>query len=98
MTQKVTKQRLREIWNDPEFQASIHRRTTQRVDIYEDLAPPSAGQELGTLSIVWNFMDNQTRELLGTFHHYRRPDGSIGASGMLDPIFLLVNGVPYTDP
>jgi hypothetical protein len=68
------------------------------VDVYEALAPPDAGQEDGTISCVYDLMDNLNRQLLGTFHMYRRPDGAIGASGKVDPIFLLVDGVPMCDP
>ncbi len=50
------------------------------------------------MSHVYDFMDNKTHELLGTFHVYREPSGAIGASGMYDPIFLLVDGVPHVDP
>lgn len=52
------------------------------------------------MSHVYDFFDHNCypSELLGTFHAYKRSDGSIGASGMLDPIFLLVDGVPHVDP
>jgi hypothetical protein len=95
---KVSKRELRSIWNDPTFQSTLLRKTTQRVDVYEALAPPDSGQEDGTLSCVYDLMDNPNERLLGTFHMYRRPDGSIGASGKADPIFLLVDGVPMCDP
>ena len=95
---KVTKQELRNIWNDPTFQTALLSRTQQRVDVAEGLAPPQAGQEPGTMSHVYDFVNNDAHELLGTFHAYRRPDGTIGASGMYDPIFLLVDGVPHVDP
>jgi len=76
----------------------IRRRTTECVDVYEDLAPPSAGQVPGTMSLVRDHYDNNVGALLGTFHAYRKPDGTLGASGMWDPIFLLVNGIPHVDP
>jgi hypothetical protein len=98
IAQKIPKRALRAIWNDPAFQEALLRRATQRVDVYEDLAPPSANQEEGALSYVYDLMDNPNHQLLGTFHVYKNRDGSIGASGMPDPIFLLVNGVPMCDP
>jgi hypothetical protein len=49
---KVTKQTLRDIWNDPVFQSSILNRTQQRVDVSDGLAPSQAGQEPGTTSHV----------------------------------------------
>jgi hypothetical protein len=36
--------------------------------------------------------------LSATVHLYRNPDGSIGASGQPDPVYLLVNGIPLVDP
>ena len=36
--------------------------------------------------------------LLATVHLYKNPDGSIGASGQPDPVYLLVNGIPLVDP
>ena len=98
MPEKVSKWRLREIWNDPQFQAKALRRCTERVMVTERLAPPEAQQENGALSQVYDLFDNAAGELLGTFHRYRNPDGSVGASGKDDPIFLLVNGVEMVDP
>ncbi len=98
MAEKVTKQRLRDIWNDPVFQEQLLRRTTQRVDVSQNLAPTSAGQAPGTLSCIFDFMDNHAGALLGTFHAYMEPGGTIGASGKLDPSFLLVDGVRLVDP
>ena len=36
--------------------------------------------------------------LLATVHLYRNLDGTVGASGHPDPVYLLVNGVPLVDP
>jgi hypothetical protein len=96
--QKVTKWQLREMWNDPAYQAQMRRRTTERVMIREDLAPPGAEQVPGALSRIYDIWDNTANQFLGTFHCYRNPDGSIGASGKEDPIWLLVNGVLMCDP
>jgi hypothetical protein len=98
MAEKVSKRRLREIWDEPRFQAEFLQRTQQRVDVSENLAPPDANQVPGTMSHVYDFVNNDQHELLGTFHAYIEPGGVIGASGMYDPIFLLVDGVPYVDP
>lgn len=50
------------------------------------------------MSHVYDYVNNDEHELLGTFHVYKRPDGTIGASGLFDPIFLLVDGIPHVDP
>jgi len=96
IVQKVTKQHLRRIYNDPRFQSELRKRTTQRVDVYEAPAPIEAGQAEGALSWVYDLYG--VSGLLATVHQYRLRDGSIGASGRPDPIFLLVNGVPMVDP
>jgi hypothetical protein len=95
---KVSKRHLRDIWNDPAFQADLLRRATQRVDVYEGLAPPGAQQAEGAISYVFDLIDNMNAKLLGTFHCYKNPDGSIGASGFHDPQWFLVNDILLFDP
>ena len=96
--QEVTKWQLRAIWNDPAYQEPLRRRTTERVMVREELAPPEAEQVPGALSRIYDIWDNVANEFLGTFHCYRNPDGGIGASGKEDPMWLLVNGVLMCDP
>ena len=98
MARKVTKRELRDIWNDSAFQADLLRRSTERVFVYDELAPSGADQKEGALSQIYDLYDNRTGELLGTFHRYQNPDGTVGASGLADPVFLLVEGVPTVDP
>ncbi len=66
--------------------------------VTERLAPPEAYQKDGAFSQVYDLFDNVAGELLGTFHRYQNPDGTLGASGKADPIFLLVNGIEMVDP
>jgi hypothetical protein len=100
--QKVGKQELYKYFNDPTFRADLMTRTNQQVDVYCDLAPESAGQVPGTTSHVydWYSYDEQanTTTLLATVHLYKQPDGTVGASGQPDPVFLVVDGVPLVDP
>jgi hypothetical protein len=98
ITRKVTKQHLRTIWNNPTIQGEIMRQTTQRIDVYVAPAPPESNQEDGAISYVYDLMDNVNRKLLGTFHCYKNLDGSYGASGLPDPIQLLVNDTLLCDP
>jgi len=95
--QKVTRRELRAIFNDPEYQQLLFRRCTQRVYVYDELAPAAANEPPGTLSQVYDLYD-RSGVLLATLHEYKRPDGTIGASGMKDPYFLLVNEAPWIDP
>jgi hypothetical protein len=96
--QKVSKWQLRATWNDPAFQSAMLRRCTQRVMVREELAPSGSGQEEGAMSQVYDLYDNPAGEFLGTFHRYQNLDGSIGASGKEDPIWLLIDGVLHYDP
>src|SRR5271156_2780736 len=98
ISQKVTKWQLRAIWNEPEYQSQMRRRTTERVMVREDLAPPDAQQVPGALSRVYDIWDNVANQFLGTFHCYRNPDGTIGASGMEDPMWLWADGTYFYDP
>ena len=68
------------------------------MDVSEGLAPTEAGQEAGTMSHVYDFFNNDEHRLLGTFHCYKKPDGTIGASGMLDPIVLAHGDAVLVDP
>jgi hypothetical protein len=97
--QKVTEWELRAIWNNAEFQRAFLKRCTERVMVTERLAPLSAEQIPGALSRVYDLFDNTAESpFLGTFHQYLNPDGSIGASGKLDPKMLVVGGVLMCDP
>lgn len=96
--QKVSKWQLRETWNNPDFQDAMRKRTTERVMRREELAPPEAGQVEGAMSQVYDLFDNPANEYLGTFHRYKNPDGSIGASGKEDPMWLLIDGILHYDP
>jgi len=98
ISHKVSKRQLRETWNDPGFQAELLRRCTQRILVRDELAPDDAEQQDGALSQVYDLWDNDAQQYLGTFHRYLNPDGSIGASGKPDPIWLLVGDVYHYDP
>lgn len=98
MAKKVSRVELRSIWSNPIFQSRLLAKTQQRVDVYEKLAPPSANQKEGTLSCVYELYNNDGGDLLGAFHCYKEPGGTIGASGLHDPTLLLVDGVVYVDP
>src|ERR1700680_2769625 len=100
--QKVTKRELYRHFNDPTFRANLLRRTNQRIEVYCALAPVSAGQEPGTTSHVYDWVEYDRSQdktaVIPTVHLYKRPDGTLGASGEPDPTFLVVNGVPLYDP
>jgi hypothetical protein len=102
VARKVGKRELYRIFNDPDFRADIMRRTNQRVDVYEALASEDCHQEPGTMSHVYDWMEYDPAEnqmkLLATVHCFKRPDGSLGASGDYDPVLLAVGGQILIDP
>jgi len=57
-------------------------------------APKTAGQIAGTKSRTESWIDPAGIEL-ARVHYYKLPSGSIGASGLPDPIALLYEGVLY---
>lgn len=56
---------------------------------------PGAGQPHCTKSQFVSYYDSDGRELVRA-HQYRRPDGSLGASGLPDPKVLVYRGILYT--
>jgi hypothetical protein len=92
--QYVTQWCLRYFFNPPRFQVPYLQRVTQRVLTYDEPAPLESDQPPGTLSQIFEFYDASST-FLGEFHQYRRPDGSIGASGRIDPKQLLVANTLY---
>lgn len=57
-------------------------------------APPTSGQPLCTHSQTLAYIDDSNQEV-ARVHQYKRPDGSIGASGRPDPKRLLVDNILY---
>jgi len=102
MPRKVGKAELRRLFNEAKFRESLIRRTNQRVDVSINRASAECQQEPGTESHVYDWMEYVPGEdrmrLLATVHQFRRPDGTIGGSGQPDPIVVVVDGVPHTDP
>ena len=100
MPRKVGKSELRRIFN--ERRDDLIRRTNQRVDVSVNPASSESGQDPGTLSYIHDWMEydpkTEAMRLLATVHMFKKPDGSIGASGQPDPVVVVVDGVPITDP
>jgi hypothetical protein len=90
------------MFNEPAFHNDLQERHCQTVETYCELAPPDAEQIPGALSRVedwyeYNKETDKTR-LLATVHYYKNPDGTIGASGKIDPQLLVVGNEIFTDP
>jgi hypothetical protein len=102
IARKVGKRELRRIFNEPAFREDIVRRTNQSVEVSINPASPECRQGPGTMSHIYDWMEYMPEQkrmrLLATVHMFKKPDGTIGASGQPDPVVVVVDGVPLTDP
>lgn len=65
------------------------------------LAAPEYNQEPGTTSHVYDWMEYHPESggtLLATVKCFRKPDGSLGASGDFDPVMFVHNQEVLYDP
>jgi hypothetical protein len=91
--ERVSKQRLREIFNECQYFSRTQAGEFREVVLYSSPAPITAGQRPGTKSEIIEYRDANDRVAL--VHQYTRPDGSIGASGLPDPKKVLKDNVLY---
>lgn len=77
--------------NEGGYPSKISTLRTRR--LYDKPAHPSSKQVPGTRSIVDAYYDGS--QLVMVLHHFLKPDGTLGASGKLDPKQLLVNDTMY---
>ena len=80
---------LNQQFNDNGWEARLASYT--RVEIHNSLTPPERGQIEGTLTIGYDYYDDENN-LVATIFHYRQPDGKLGASGRMTPKGLLIEG------
>jgi hypothetical protein len=56
--------------------------------------PTKSGQIFCTYSQIISLQDTQLNEIVRV-HQYKKPDGTIGGSGMPDPIRMFLEGIVY---
>jgi hypothetical protein len=91
----VSRDRLREIF----LEAAIEERAskgelTEKVTYNVHVDPPLPFEPPCTHSRMREYYD-QSRVKVAEVHFYQRPDGSIGASGLLDPKEVFHGGCRY---
>ncbi len=95
---RVAKQRLRELFDEGQYpQRARAGEFTKQVYWESVVKPPNsiASQEpCGTKSQIVDYRDTIGRRI-ARVHRYKRPDGTLGASGREDPKSLHHNGVYY---
>ncbi len=63
------------------------------VCVYDQPASPKSGQAPGTRSKLYKYFDGYVAVMW--LHCFERPDGTLGASGKMDPKRLVIDGVVY---
>jgi hypothetical protein len=93
--ERVTTEELRQLFNSLCFWERV-----RSGELYAQIkteghpSPLKSGQPLCTLSQMVAYFDANNQEV-ARVHQYKRPDGSLGASGRPDPKRLLVDGIIY---
>lgn len=90
---RVGAHRLRAIFNEGRYYEQAQRGELQVLTRRQGPAPAKAGQPPGTMSELLDYYNGSTR--VATVHQYRRPDDSLGASGLPDPKAVLKEDVLY---
>jgi hypothetical protein len=62
------------------------------VEFYNKPTPPESGQPWGTSTVGIKYYD-QRQVLCAVIFYYRKPDGTLGASGKPIPKGLLIDGI-----
>ena len=92
---RVTKQELQNLFNSLRFWERVRSgELSARVKSENHPCPLEAGQPLCTWTQMVSYFDADEQEV-ARVHQYKLPDGSIGASGLPDPVRLLVDGIIY---
>jgi len=92
---RVTKEELRQLFNSRCFYERVcSGELFARVESQNHPCPIEAGQPLCTWTQIVAYFDVDNQEV-ARVHQYKLPNGSLGASGLPDPVRLLVDGVIY---
>jgi hypothetical protein len=87
---KVEQSWLNQQFDDNDWQNKLASYT--KAEIHNSLTPPAHGQVEGTLTIGHEYFDSNGLRIALIFH-YKKPDGTLGASGRYVPKGLLIDGV-----
>ena len=90
---KVTERELQDKLNDNEGGYPSQINDLRRDIRHEGPAHPRSGQPPGTKSVLYQYWDGPRVVMM--LHCFIKPDGTLGASGKMDPKRLLVNGIYY---
>lgn len=85
---------LRKIFNAEQFEERVATGEIELVVIHRGIPAADKGEPLGTESQAVSFREKDGNEL-ARGHRYLRPDGTLGASGKIDPKRVLKDGYLY---
>lgn len=93
--ERVTKRELQRLFNNLHFWERVCAgELSAKVKSENHPCPLEAGQPPCTWTQIVSYFDVDKQEV-ARVHQYKLPNGSIGASGLPDPVRLLVDGVIY---
>ena len=92
----VAADKIRALFNKSQYYEKIKKGLLQEKVVKKTLLkyPKKKGEPQGTYSEIVRYREPKTGFILYA-HRYKRPDGSIGASGKPDPKFLQIGGKLY---
>jgi hypothetical protein len=90
---RITKRELQDKFNKNEGGYPARLSSLRKERTYCEDAHPNSNQVPGTKSIIEVYYDGEVS--VAAVHFFLQPDGQLGASGKLDPQYLVVDGVRY---
>jgi type I site-specific restriction-modification system R (restriction) subunit len=94
-TKSVSKREMQELCQKHQLLEKINNKELKPVLLKERHANPlKSGQVFCTYSQLVSFQDSSRNEVMKA-HQYKKPNGSLGASKMPDPVWLFIDGVIY---
>lgn len=76
------------------YEGRIEAGLLREMVIYDEPPAPTSRQPEGTRSEVVDYLDEDGRTL-ARVHRFVNPDGTLGGSGLMDPLELLHDGRIY---
>lgn len=91
---RVNAEELQRLFNEAGYYNRTQTGEFSEEVVYEGRPRKEANQPTGTRSERVNYVDHNGR-YVATVHQYRKPDGTLGASGLPDPKRVRIGNVVY---
>ncbi|MFY9904615.1 MAG: hypothetical protein WAM43_19805 [Terriglobales bacterium] len=91
----ISKREMQELCQKHQLLEKIKNKELKPILLRERHANPlKSGQVFCTYSQLLSYQDSQAEEVMKA-HQYKKPDGSLGASKMPDPVWMFIGGIIY---